>query len=103
MTWPSLERFSFGDSPQLTDHLLTLVLEGKKRATCWAAGEGLKGAAVGKSMVALDSQNRPRVVLRTIELVQRRFNEVGEAFAHDEGEGDRWLAFWREAHQRYLT
>lgn len=45
--------------------LLGLVLQGKKRATCPAAAEGLKGAEVGKSMVALDGQNRPRVILKT--------------------------------------
>ncbi len=37
-----------------------------------------------------------------IEVTQRRFNEVDEAFAFDEGEGDRTLAYWRKAHQRYF-
>jgi uncharacterized protein YhfF len=87
MDWQSLETFSFGDHPALADELIGLVFEGKKRATCWAVSEGLKGAAVGKLMVALDGKNRPRVVLKTIELTQRR--QVDEAFAYDEGEGDR--------------
>jgi uncharacterized protein YhfF len=103
MNWQNLESFSFGDSPELADELLSLVLEGKKRATCWAASEGLKGAAVGKSMVALDGRNRPRAVLKTIELTQRRFAEVDEAFARDEGEGDLSLTYWRDAHTRYFT
>jgi uncharacterized protein YhfF len=80
-----------------------LVLEGKKRATCWAASEGLKGAAVGKSMVALDGKRRPRVVLTTKSLVQRQFDDVDGQFAYDEGEGDRSLAYWREAHKHYFT
>jgi uncharacterized protein YhfF len=67
MDWQSLETFSFGDHPALADELVGLVLEGKKRATCWAVSAGLKGAAVGKPMVALDGKNRPRVVLKTIE------------------------------------
>jgi uncharacterized protein YhfF len=79
------------------------VLEGKKRAICWAVSEGLKGAAVGKSMVALDSKGRPCVILTTRELVQRRFNDVDDDFAYDEGEGARSLAYWREAHLRYFT
>jgi uncharacterized protein YhfF len=54
-------------------------------------------------MVALDGKNRPRLVLKTIELTQRQFDQVDEAFAHDEGEGDRSLAYWREAHKRYFT
>ena len=52
-------------------------------------------------MVALDSKGRPRVVLTTRELVQRRFNYVDDDFAYDEG--DRSLAYWREAHKRYFT
>ena len=44
MNWRELETFSFGDNPSLADQLLALVLEGKKRATCWAVSEGLKGA-----------------------------------------------------------
>jgi uncharacterized protein YhfF len=35
-----LESFSFGDSPELADKLLELVLIGKKTATCWAAAQG---------------------------------------------------------------
>jgi uncharacterized protein YhfF len=101
--WRDLETFSFGDGPALADELLALVLEGKKRATCWAVSEGLKGALVGKSMVVLDGKRRPRVVLKTNELVQRRFDEVDEQFAYDEGEGDRSLAYWRKAHERYFT
>jgi uncharacterized protein YhfF len=97
MNWRELETFSFGDNPSLADQLLALVLEGKKRATCWAVSEGLKGAAVGKSMVALDGKGRPRVVLTTRELVQRQFSDVDDDFAYDEGEGDR------EAHKRYFT
>ena len=103
MDWQLLETFSFGDHPALADELVGLVFEGKKRATCWAISEGLKGAAVGKPMVGLDGKNRPRVVLKTIELTQRQFDQVDEAFAYDEGEGDRSLAYWREAHRRYFT
>lgn len=103
MDWHKLETFSFGDSSELADELLALVLEGKKRATCWAVSEGLKGAALAKCMVALDGAHRPRAVLQTVELAQHRFDEVGEAFAFDEGEGDRSLAYWRKAHRRYFT
>jgi uncharacterized protein YhfF len=103
MEWRHLESFAFGDSPALADELLALVLEGKKRATCWAVAEGMKGAEIGKHMVARDGAGRPRAVLQTLELTQRRFDEVDAAFAFDEGEGDRSLAFWRAAHQRYFT
>jgi uncharacterized protein YhfF len=54
-------------------------------------------------MVMLDGSGRPQAVIETLELTQRRFNDVDAAFAYDEGEGDRSLAYWREAHRRYFT
>jgi uncharacterized protein YhfF len=99
--WRSLEQFSFGDSPELADELAGLVLAGKKRATCWAPSEGPK-TRVGKRWVVRDGSGVPIAVIETVELTQRRFGEVDAAFALDEGEGDRTLAFWRRAHQNYF-
>ena len=99
MEWRHLETFSFGDGPDLANRLLELVLSGTKRATCWAESQGL----LGKLMVVLDGQGVPKAVLKTIELTKRRFDEVDEAFAYDEGEGDRSLQYWREAHARYFS
>jgi uncharacterized protein YhfF len=103
MDWQHLETFSFGDNPGLADELLGLVLSGAKRATCWAESQGLLSAEVGKMMVVLDGQGVPRAVVRTVELTKRRFDEVDDAFAYDEGEGDRSLRYWREAHTQYFT
>ena len=103
MDWRDLETFSFGDGPNLANRLLELVLSGTKCATCWAESQGLLSAAVGKLMVVLDGQGVPKAVLKTIELTKRRFDHVDEAFAYDEGEGDRSLQYWREAHTRYFT
>jgi uncharacterized protein YhfF len=102
MDWRDLESFSYGDSPALADALVALVVAGRKTATCWAAAEGLL-TAPGKRMVARDGKGRPRAVIETVELAQRRFGEVDAAFAFDEGEGDRTLAYWRAAHERYFT
>lgn len=100
--WRELETFSFGDSPALADELATLVLAGIKTATCWAASDGAP-THIGKQMVVLIGSGRPLAVIETVELTQRPFNEVDAAFAYDEGEGDRTLAYWREAHRRYFT
>jgi uncharacterized protein YhfF len=86
MDWQNLETFSFGDNSDLANRLL--VLSGTKRATCWAESQGLLSAEIG---------------LKTVELTKRRFDEVDEAFAYDEGEGDRSLRYWREAHTRYFS
>lgn len=101
--WRNLESFTFGDGPELADQLLALVLAGRKTATCWDAAEGLKGAEIGKSMVAKDATGASRAVLETVELTQRRFDQVDAAFAHDEGEDDRTLESWRAAHKSYFT
>jgi uncharacterized protein YhfF len=103
MDWQNLETFSFGDGPELADQLLELVLSGTKRATCWAESQGLLSAEVGKMMVVLDGHGVPKAVLKTTELAKRRFDEVDAAFAYDEGEGDRSLRYWREAHFRYFS
>jgi uncharacterized protein YhfF len=100
--WQSLQTFSFGDGPSLADELAQLVLDGKKTATCWAASDGLP-TKIGKRMVVLDGRGRPRAVVRTVELTQRRFNEVDAVFAHDEGEGDRTLEYWQRSHQTYFA
>ena len=99
--WRSLAQFSFGDSPELADELAALVLTGKKSATCWAASEGSK-TRVGKQWVVLNGSGVAVAVIETIELTQRRFDEVDGAFAFDEGEDDRTLASWRRAHRKYF-
>jgi uncharacterized protein YhfF len=101
LDWTSLASFSFGDSPELADSLAALVLQGLKRATCWPASQG-RLTEVGTRMVMRDGSACPRAIVETIELTQRRFSEVDEAFAFDEGEGDRTLAFWRTAHRCYF-
>ena len=98
-----LESFTFGDSPDLADELLELVVVGTKTATSWAASEGDKGVAVGKRWIVKDSRGLPGAILETVELVRRRFGEVDAAFAHDYGEGDRSLGDWRRMHTAYFT
>ena len=100
--WRDLESYSFGDSPALADELAALVLAGVKTATCWAASDGAL-TRIGKRMVLEDGSGVPVAVVETIELFQRQFTEVDEAFAFDEGEGDRSLAYWRREHQRFFT
>lgn len=97
-----LDRWSFGDSPELADELLALVLDGRKTATCWDARDGDKGTAVGKRSLVLDSAGQPRALLKTVELTRHRFDAVDAAFAFDEGENDRSLASWGAAHRSYF-
>lgn len=98
--------FSFGDSPDMADELLALVLSGAKTATCGALRDYPEGSAampvVGRRDVVLDGRGRRAAVIETVEVTIRRFDEMDEAFAHDEGEGLRTLAEWRDGHRRYF-
>jgi len=100
--WEALESFSFGDSPEMADRLLAFVLGGSKRATCWSVADGQQ-TQLGKKMVVLDGFGKPRAVVETVELEQRRFCDVDWQFALDEGEGDRALEDWRRGHQNYFA
>jgi len=99
--WGAMEAFAFGNTPKMADELGALVAAGRKTATCWAAVDGQQ-TEVGKRMVMLDGRGRGWAVIETVELTMRRFDEVDDAFARDEGEGDLTLADWREGHRRYF-
>jgi uncharacterized protein YhfF len=97
----SLRSFAFGDSPRLADELLDLVLKGIKTATCSTEDEP-NPSTQGERWIVLDGRGLPRCVIESTEVTYRRYSDVDAAFAHDEGEGDRSLAYWRAAHRRYF-
>jgi uncharacterized protein YhfF len=102
---PPVERF--GDGRALADELIALVLAGTKRATAALvadfAHEGEPLPRIGGHWVACDGDGRPRAVLRSTELRIGRLDSVDDAFAWDEGEGDRTRADWLRGHLRYFT
>ena len=97
----SLRSFAFGDGPDLADELLELVLKGLKTATCSTEDEPNTSTS-GERWIVLDGRGNPRCVIETTEVTYRRFGDVDAAFAREEGEGDRSLAYWREAHRQYF-
>ena len=58
---------------------------------------------VGELSIILDGADQPLCVVETTEVAVRPFNKVDAQFARDEGEGDRTLAYWRQAHERFFT
>ena len=96
-----LRSFAFGDGRELADELLDLVLRGVKTATCSTEDEP-NTSTPGERWIVLDGRGTPRCVIESTEVTYRRYSEVDAAFAHDEGEGDRSLAYWRDAHRRYF-
>lgn len=98
----NLPRWSFGDSPELADALLALVLDGRKTATCCAAAQ-MGPTDIGERSIILDGAGKPAVLIETIGCDAVRFCDVEAEFAAAEGEGDLSLGYWRDAHQRYFT
>jgi|RhiMetdeSRZDD1v2_1073273.scaffolds.fasta_scaffold1157809_1 uncharacterized protein YhfF len=96
----------FGDSVELADELIALVVDGPKRATAGAVAEyeleGVPLPRVGDLWIATDGAGRPRAVLRPTEVRTGPLTSVDDGFAWDEGEGDRTRESWLAAHQRFF-
>ncbi len=97
---------AFGDSAELADRLIDLVINGPKRATAGcvadyaAADEALPQA--GDRWIACDGSGRPRALIRVTEVRVGPLSSVDEAFAWDEGEGDRTRADWLRGHTKFF-
>lgn len=103
----SYSKGGYGDSPELANELVHLILIGKKTATCgslweWAEeGKGLPQA--GDIWVEVDGTGTPVCITETTEVTICKYNEVDPDFARSEGEGDLSLDYWRLAHENYFS
>ncbi|MEO7979434.1 MAG: ASCH domain-containing protein [Sporichthyaceae bacterium] len=104
-TDPPVSRF--GDSVELADELLGLVTQGPKRATAGLVADFVAEREplprIGGHWVVCDGAGTPRVVLRSTELRVGVLESVDDAFAWDEGEGDRSRAYWLAAHRDFFA
>ena len=96
------ETWHFCDNERDANELGALVKAGIKTATCslqWVyEAEGAKIPEVGALSIITDWGGSPLCIIETIEITIRSFNGVDASFAYDEGEGDRSLEYWRQAH-----
>ena len=99
--------FTFGDSREMADRFAKLVRDGVKTATCsalWSYEDDQKPLPQTQDQsVVIDGNGAPVAIIETVDVFVMPFNEVPEQFAYDEGEGDRSLAYWREAHRNYFS
>lgn len=91
-----------GDSPELTDKLAQLIVDGIKTATCSAYTPDKDKIKTGAKTVILNSQNTPVCVIETTKTDVIPFNKITKDFARKEGEGDRSLEYWRAEHKRFF-
>ena len=93
----------WGDSPELG----ALIAAGTKTATCSALweyeAEGSPLPEPGLKTIVLDGDGDPLCIVETTEVQVRPYDEVDARFAYDEGEGDRSLEYWQEAHWRFFS
>jgi uncharacterized protein YhfF len=95
----------FGDSVELADELIELVVAGPKRATASAVVDYQSDDGypqVGRLSIATDGAGRARAVLRTTHVRFGPLSSVDESFAWDEGEGDRTREGWLADHHRFF-
>jgi uncharacterized protein YhfF len=97
----------WGDSPEMADELGALIAAGTKTATCSALweyeAEGEPLPRTGLKTIVLDGNGDPLCIVETTEVEVRPYEEVDARFAYEEGEGDRSLEYWREAHWRFFS
>ena len=102
---PECETFRFGDTAKLSAEILALVRAGKKTATCEAVRAYSEGGdawpEVGRRDIALEWDGQPAVMIETISVETRRFEQMDDAFVQAQGEF-RDLDHWRESYAAYF-
>lgn len=100
------EVFAFGDHAALADELVELVVAGTKRATVGAVAsyvvDDTPMPRVGDLAIVTDGGGVPRAVIRTTEVRVGPLSSVDEAFAWDEGEGERTRSSWLADHAAFF-
>ena len=101
------DAIGFGDTPEMMSELAALVVIGQKRATAGLlrdfGAEDAPVPAAGDHVLVVDGQGEPVCIYLSTEVRIGPFSSVDEKFAWDEGEGDRTLAWWLEAHRAHFT
>ena len=96
------ERFAFGDSPEMADELLALVLCGKKTTTVSVVLEGDQKPNVGDLSLVLDGRGNPACVIKTVHLETVKFCDLTWDMVKLEGE-DETFEQWKAGNIRYWT
>ncbi|QBC43805.1 ASCH domain-containing protein [Iodobacter fluviatilis] len=97
----------YGDSPELSEELLALIRQGKKRAgtgLLWGhEADQVPVPCVGDLQIVLDHHNEPALITRVVSTYILPYAEVTAEYAAIEGEGDGSLEYWRQAHWAFFA
>ncbi len=101
------EAFHFDDNEASADLLAELVLNGTKRATAsllWSfEAENEPLPQLGALSVVTNWAAEPLCVIEATSINVVPYNQVTADFAATEGEGDKSLRYWREAHWDFFS
>lgn len=95
----SYTAWQFGADP---DVLAELVISGKKILTCSSLKEyELENESLpeaGEVSIVLGRDDTPKCIIECMKVYTIIFKDADEELAYKEGEGDRSLSYWRQAH-----
>lgn len=102
---PRVDRF--GDTPEIANTCIDLVLKGKKRATSHSL-LGLQYRKeplpkIGDFTVLTDWDGNAKCIIRTVAVRLKPFFSISSSYAKLEGEGDGSLEYWKKAHWEYYS
>ncbi len=95
----------FSNNEKEANELALLVDQGIKRATAqalWSLEKtGSPLPSVGGIFVVTDWNRNAVCIVKTTKVSTIQFNKISEENAYREGEGDRTLKYWQQAHIRF--
>jgi uncharacterized protein YhfF len=84
-----------------------LIVRGEKQASCsmkhWYSHEGEAMPEVGHLQVVTNWDGKPVCIIEITSVTECQYCDVSAEFAAAEGEGDKTLAWWREAHWAFFS
>ena len=103
-----LRTIEFGSPGESRNNLISMILDGNKRATAgtleWdylAEDEPIEH--VGEKLAVLDNENRQVATIQVTRVEVKKFSEVPDEFALAEAEGDLSGDDFRASHFAYWT
>lgn len=103
----SYTSWAFGSDAAMAKELAELVKSGEKTATCslhiWYEIEQEAIPFVSELNIITDWEGEAEAVTETMDVQILPFNQVSEAFAIKEGEGDKTYDYWRRVHVEFFS
>lgn len=103
-----MRSIEFGNRGESRSHLISLILDGNKRATAGTLEWDYQGQnepieTVGEKLAVLDNQNRHIATIQATHVEVVRFADVPDEFALAESEGDLSGDDFRASHFEYWS